>query len=90
MWFRKAAPEIELLAPGLTLSLEMIAKARSEFEAFAKAAHNDLAVLSARVEKLEFLLHQRDNMGQGPAAVTRLPFREFKRLKESGLNPKGA
>ena len=88
-WWRKSEPETEPVSADAALSSELM-ELRKQLEAYTQATSRDLAALSARVEKLEFLLHQRDNVGQGPAAVTRLPFREFKRLTEAGLNPKGA
>ena len=90
MWkfrLRNLAPASE---PVLADTAPGIAELQKRFAAFTEAVHSDLASFSARVEKLEYLLHQRDSMGQGPETVRRLPFREFKRLKESGLNPKGA
>ena len=89
-WNKEPAPFVEAATPVYDGIVADVDQLREQHEAFAEAANKDLAALCARVEKLEFLLHQRDSMGQGPAAVTRLPFREFKRLKESGSKSKGA
>ena len=86
-WDKKPAPEPSLIEAAPLRELDEL---RKQVEIYFGASANDVSALSARVEKLEYLLHQRDSMGQGPNTVMRLPFREFKRLKESGLNPKGA